>query len=86
MPRPDGWRGPSEPGEFPTLGFQVIDWIEANCVIPDGADMGRPFILTDEQYRFVLQYYRLHPDARADRKRPSAGFVFRRSMLVRPQK
>ncbi len=87
MSRPaDGWRGPTEPGEFPTLGFQVIDWIEAHCVIPDGADMGRPFILTDEQYRFVLQHYRLHPDARHDRKRPSAGFVFRRSMLVRPQK
>lgn len=86
MSRPDGWRGPSEPGEFPTLGYAVIDWIEAHCVVPDGADMGAPFVLSDEQYRFVLQHYRLHPDARADRKRPSKAFTYRRSMLVRPQK
>lgn len=84
--RADGWRGPSEPGEFPTLGYAVIDWIESHCVIPDGADAGRPFVLSDEQYRFVLQHYRLHPDARADRKRPSSAFAFRRSLLVRPQK
>ena len=87
MPRlADCWRGPSEPGEFPTLGFAVIDWIEQHCVIPDGADMGRPFILTDEQYRFVLNHYRLHADARRDERRPSRAFWFRRSMLVRPQK
>lgn len=48
--------------------------------------MGAPFILSDEQYRFVLQHYRLDPLARADRKRPSKAFTYRRSMLVRPQK
>lgn len=80
------WRGPSEPGEFPTLGYQVIDWIESHCVIPDGSDMGKPFILTDEQYSFVLQFYRLRSDAEHDPKRPSAAFAFRRAMLVRPQK
>jgi hypothetical protein len=28
------WRGPEYPGEFPTLGFVVGDWIQQNCVIP----------------------------------------------------
>ena len=57
------WRGPSEPGEFPTLGWLVIDWIEAHCVIPDGDRAGAPFVLTDEQARFILRHYRLEPDA-----------------------
>ena len=30
------WRGPEVPGEFPTLGYQVADWIEDMCAIPDG--------------------------------------------------
>ena len=80
------WRGPSEPGEYPTLGFAAIDWIEAHCVVPDGSSMGEPFVLSDEQARFVLQHYRLQPDAVADPKRPSSAFTYRRSMLVRPQK
>lgn len=84
--RADGWRGPRTPGEFPTLGHVVAEWIEANCVIPDGVDAGQPFVLTDEQYRFVLWHYRLRVDATVDRYRPSSVFAFRRSMLVRPQK
>ena len=84
--RADGWRGPSRQGEFPTLGYEVADWIEAHCVIPDGPNMGQPFVLTDEQLRFLLWHYRLKPDARPDPGKPSAAFVYRRSMLVRPQK
>lgn len=86
MPQLRRWRGPSEPGEYPTLGFAVIDWIEAHCVVPDGLRAGEPFVLTEEQARFVLQHYRLRPDAEPDRSRPSSAFVHRRSMLVRPQK
>lgn len=80
------WRGPSEPGEFPTLGFVAIDWIESNCVVPDGVRAGQSFVLTDEQYRFVLQHYRLRPESMPDESRPSAAFAYRRSLLVRPQK
>lgn len=79
------WRGPEAPGEFPTLGYQVADWIEANCAIPDGDDAGRPYVLTDEQLLFVLWHYRLKPNAKAGGK-PSAAFEYRRSQLVRPQK
>lgn len=84
--RGDGWRGPSVPGEFPTLGHTVAEWIEANCVIPDGPNAGQPFILTDEQYRFFLWHYRLRPDSRVDLWKPSSAFEHRYSMIVRPQK
>lgn len=80
------WRGPAEPGEFPTLGYLVGDWIEATCVIPDGVDQGRPYLLTDEMWRFLLWYYRLHPGAVFDRYRPSRPFAYRGGQLMRPQK
>lgn len=73
------WRGPELPGEFPSLGFQVADWIEANCAIPDREMLGSPFLLTDEQLRFLLQFYRLDPD--------TGRFVYHRgAQLTRPQK
>ena len=53
------WRGPEAPGEFPTLGYQVADWIEYSCAIPDGEHAGEPFVLTDEQLRFLLWHYRV---------------------------
>lgn len=80
-----GWRGPEYPGEFPTLGYVVADWIEANCAIPDGEQAGESFVLTDEQLRFVCWHYRLHPKA-ATSSKPSSAFSYRRSQLVRPQK
>jgi hypothetical protein len=56
------WRGPSEPGEFPTLGYAVGDWIEEHLVIPDGYRRGEPFLLTESQWRFLLNFYELDPD------------------------
>lgn len=73
-----GWRGPELPGEFPTLGYQVGEWIEEFCVIPDGDHMGEPYRLTEEMWRFLLFHYRLHP--------ATGKFFYRRSQLVRPQK
>jgi hypothetical protein len=32
------WRGPEYEGEFPTLGYEVAQWIQDNCVIPDRED------------------------------------------------
>jgi hypothetical protein len=57
------WRGPNEPGEFPTLGYDVGEWIEENCVIPDGYRMGQRFVLTDEMWRYLLNFYRLYTHA-----------------------
>lgn len=77
--RTSGWRGPEIPGEFPTLGYQVADWIEARCAIPDRELIGSPFLLTDEQLRFLLHFYRIDP--------PTGLFVaYRGAQLTRPQK
>lgn len=78
------WRGPEYPGEFPTLGWLVGEWIEDQCVIPDGDRVGEPYRLTDEMWTFLAHHYRLQPDAEAGQRAPA--FVYRRSQLVRPQK
>lgn len=78
------WRGSEYPGEFPTLGWAVGQWIEAWCVIPDGDDLGKPYILTDEMWRFLAWHYRLRPDATEAGWR--SAWEYRRSQLVRPQK
>lgn len=78
------WRGPDQPGEFPTLGHEVAAWIEANLIIPDGPKQGQPFALYDEQYLFLLRYYRLVPQARDGEG--SDAFQFHGGMLIRPQK
>lgn len=78
------WRGPEYEGEFPTLGWQVGQWIEDNCVIPDGDSGGSPFLLTDEMWTFLAHHYRLHLTARVGQIAPA--FQYRRSILVRPQK
>lgn len=72
------WRGAEYPGEFPTLGYVVKDWIESFCVIPDGDHAGQPFLLTDEMWRWLLWYYRIDPE--------TGRFLYRYGMLVRPQK
>jgi hypothetical protein len=79
------WRGPVEDGEFPTLGYAVADWIEDNCAIPDGDLTGQPFILTDEQIKFLLRFYRIDPDV-SPGDHPTSVFKYRRAQLVRPQK
>lgn len=78
------WRGSEYPGEFPSLGWSIGEWIEAHCVIPDGDHLGDPFLLTDEMWRFLAWHYRLNPTATEDAWQ--AAWTFRRSQLVRPQK
>lgn len=57
------WRGPQYEGEFPTLGYEMGEWIEGHCVIPDGYRQGEPYKLTDEMWMFLIHYYRLYPHA-----------------------
>lgn len=78
------WRGPDHPGEFPSLGWQVGEWIEAHCVIPDGDQIGEPYLLTDEMWRFLAWHYRLRESATEESWR--SAWFYRRSQLVRPQK
>ena len=56
------WRGPEYPGEWPTLGYLIADWIQDMVVIPDRDVAGQPFILTDPELRFLLNLYRLVPE------------------------
>lgn len=72
------WRGPQYEGEFPTLGYQVGDWIEDRCVIPDGDHQGEPYLLSEEMWRFLLWYYRIDQD--------KGRRTYRGGQLVRPQK
>lgn len=78
------WRGSNYPGEFPSLGWHVGEWIEAWCVIPDGDHLGEPYLLTDEMWRFLVWHYRIRPAATEDRWQ--SAWEYRRSQLVRPQK
>ena len=79
------WAGPEASGwPYPTLGWTVGQWIEEHCVIPDGDHVGEPYLLTDEMWEFVLQHYRLRPNAVAGKWK--SAWSYRRSMLVRPQK
>jgi hypothetical protein len=68
----------------PSLGPLAADWIEAHCVIPDRDDAGMPFLLYNEQLRFLDAHYRLKRTARPGQKAPA--FVYRRSLLIKPQK
>ena len=78
------WRGPNSPGEVPTLGYIVGEWIEGHAVIPDGNLKGTPYLLTDEMWVFLAHYYRLNEAA--DPERPASAWRYRRGQLVRPQK
>src|SRR5215471_1077606 len=77
------WRGePVDPSD--TLGFQVAEWIEACCTIPDGEQQGKPYRVTDEQLEFLVNFYRIRPDANLER--PRSAFFYRGGQLRRPQK
>ena len=70
-----GWK-PEFPGEFPTLGYEVLEWMSDMLAMPDRADY-EPFILTPEQANFILNYYRIDP---ASGKR-----IYRRAVWSRPK-
>ena len=53
------WK-PQHEGDFPTLGWYVLDWMTANLAQPGRIDY-EPFVPTQEQADFLLEYYRLDP-------------------------
>lgn len=96
------WRGPSVEGEQPTLGWEAIDWIEANVPIPDGEFAGQPMKLAQWQKNFLLGFYQLqsatepcgHDNCPPEKQaqgvclvKPSRAFHYDRGgQLVAPQK
>ena len=54
-----------------TLGWAVLDWIADN--LPSPSEPDKPFIPTDEQCRFVLDWYSLYPH--------TGRYVYRRAVI-----
>lgn len=70
------WK-PEYEGEFPTLGWEMLDFYTDMLAKPDSADY-EPLVFTDEQAKFVLDFYRLDPT--------TGRRVYRRSVFSRPKK
>lgn len=69
-----------------TIGFLVTDWIEAHCRVPGGIYEGEPLVFNGWQLYCTANHHRIHPGAVADPRRLLAPFVYRRSVVVGPQK
>lgn len=69
------WK-PQYPGERPTLGHYVLDWIEENLAAPDRQEY-EPFVPTREQAEFILRFYEV--DVTGRRR------IIRRGVLSRPR-
>ena len=69
-----------------TLGFLLTDWTEAHCLVPGGVYEGEPLTFNGWQLFVNANHYRVHPDAVVDPRRLLAPFVYRRSVVVGPQK
>jgi hypothetical protein len=81
------WK-PAEPGERPTLGGIVLDWIEEYLSVVDGPATGDPLRFTDEQANFVLRLYELDPnfsDYAVRGRTINNGRLIRRAILSRPK-
>ena len=67
---------PDYPGEYPTLGWVVLEWITEYLARPELQEY-EPLVLTKEQAQFVLRYYELHPY--------TGQRLIRRGVLSRPR-
>lgn len=69
-----------------TLGFLATDWIERHCKVPGGVYEGESLTFNGWQLYCTVNHYRVVPDAVADPRRLIAPFMYRRSIVVGPQK
>lgn len=69
------WK-PSEPGEVPTLGWYVLDWMRAYLARPAVMEY-EPFEPYLEQEDFILRWYELDP--------LTGRFKYQRGLLGRPR-
>ena len=67
---------PAYPGEFPTLGHDVLDWMTDMLAMPDKEEY-TPYTPTREQAEFILNLYRLDP--------VTGKRVVRRGVISRPK-
>lgn len=69
-----------------TLGFLVTDWVEQHCLVPGGVMEGQPLVFNGWQLLCTVNHYRVKPRAKLDPMRVAEPFVYRRSIVVGPQK
>jgi phage terminase large subunit-like protein len=72
-----GWRGPEYEGEFPSLGWDVVDWIERYLCHGPGDVLGQRIDLDDELAAFIVKAYCIDPE--------TGRRVYRRVHLSRPK-
>lgn len=72
---PASWK-PKYEGDFPTLGWQVVAFLEEHLRVPAGPLYGRKITLTDDQAEFFSELYRLDRQGR---------FVYRRASRRGPK-
>lgn len=63
------------PREWPTLGWDVIDWIESRLCHGPGDVHGEPLVLDDEWVQFILDCYRLFPAGHERAGRRVVGYA-----------
>lgn len=69
------------PVSFPTLGWQVIEWIETYLVHGPGDVQGQPWEIDDEFALFLCWLYRVHPQGHPQEGRR----LTQRAVLSRPK-
>ena len=72
---PASWK-PRGSGDFPTLGWEIIAFLEAHLRVPAGTLYGERITLTDDQAEFFTELYRLDEQGR---------FVYRRASRRGPK-
>lgn len=74
--------------DFPTLGDLLDAWYEQHCTIPNKLGQRVPFRQSDWQFWCSANHYRVKESAKWDPESPlmAQAFVYRRSMVVAPQK
>jgi hypothetical protein len=53
------WRGPEHDGDFPSLGWELLDWWSDH--LPSPRDPSEPLVFTDEQALILVAWYALDP-------------------------
>src|ERR1035437_9049827 len=77
------------PAVRPNKSMAVVpSWVEAHCVVPDGFRKGDRFRLYDWQLLWYANFYLVRGDVEFDAVNPilAPAFVYRRALLVGPQK
>ncbi len=72
------WRQPAYPGEFPSLGWGVIQWCEAYLRVPDGDLRGQPWVFTPDQKTFIVNLFRVQQPYGLD-------LQYRRAARIKPK-